>query len=44
MILIFELNLNISGSLAYDVILWLFNEKKSRLGIKSEAQFLKKKQ
>ena len=36
-ILIFGLNLNISGTSAYNFFLGLFSEKKSRLGMKSEA-------
>jgi hypothetical protein len=41
--LIFGLNLNISGTLLYNFILGLFSGKKNRLGIKSEAQFLRGK-
>jgi hypothetical protein len=36
-ILIFGLNLNISGTSAYTFFLELFSGKKSRLGMKSEA-------
>jgi hypothetical protein len=43
-ILIFGLNLSISGTLVFNIFLGLFSGKKSRLGIKSETQFLRKKQ
>ena len=43
-ILIFGLNLSISGTLVFNIILGLFSGKKSKLGIKSETQFLRKKQ
>ena len=43
-ILIFGLNLNISDTLAYNFILRLFSGKKSRLGMKSKAQFVREKQ
>jgi hypothetical protein len=43
-ILIFRLNLNISDTLAYNFILRLFSEKKSKLGMKSKTQFVREKQ
>ena len=36
--------MNISGTLAYNIFMALFRGKKSRAGMKSQTQFLKKKQ
>ena len=44
LILVFELKLNILGISAYNAILGLLCGEKSRLGIKRETQFLRKKQ
>ena len=43
-ILVFGLELGISGILAYKFTLVLFNEKNNRAWMKSETQFLRKKQ
>jgi hypothetical protein len=40
----FWLNLIILGTSKYNIILGLFSEKQSRFGMKSGAQFLRKKQ
>jgi hypothetical protein len=42
-ILVFGLNLTISDTLSCNIFLGLFNRKKSRVGMNSEAQFLRKK-
>jgi hypothetical protein len=43
-ILVFLLELGISGTLTYYFFLVLICEKKSKLGMKSETWFLRKKQ
>ena len=43
-ILVFGLELDISGTLVYSFFLALFCGKKSKSGMKSETRFLRKKQ